>query len=96
MAIPRQYVNGSKVTVRAVFRDDDGALFDPTVVIAKYATPANAVTSLTYPTTIVKDAVGLYHLDITVNRAGDWRYRWQGDDAAVEGRFRVKPSIFSP
>lgn len=89
-----QYLTGSLVRVATYggsiaapvggFRDVNGNLADPTVVILKYkpGVAANTLT-ITYPTApIVKDSVGLYHADLDttglVLPIDEWSYEWIG------------------
>ena len=87
------YNIGNKVTMRATFKDENGALADPDSVVLKLKTPVG-VESTVAPT---KDATGLYHYDKVVDASGVWHYRWVGVgtvDAAGEAFFTVKKSAF--
>lgn len=61
------------------FRDLSGILVDPSTVQISYQDPTmGAKTTITYPAGgVIKDAVGLYHLDVdTTGKPGLWRYEW--------------------
>ncbi len=92
------YDVGNLVRVSCEFKVH-GALADPTGVVAKFETPANADTTYTYGVdgALVKDATGRYHFDIDVTAAGTWTYRFNGTgtgQAAIEGTFIAKATTF--
>lgn len=75
------------------------AAVDPASVVCKYTKPGQATTTLTYGTdnALVKDATGLYHVDLNANVSGVWTYRWESTGAnqgAIEGSFEVRGSAF--
>jgi hypothetical protein len=72
----------------------NGILTDPTGVTATVRKPDGTTTAYAYPATIVKDGVGLYHLDVTVDQSGEWTYKFVGTGTAADvgpGIFYVKP-----
>jgi hypothetical protein len=94
------YDIGDLVTVSAEFRDADGALADPTTVVCKIKDGAGTETSYTYgiDDELVKDEVGLYHLDVSIEISGTFYYRFRGTgaaQAAEEGEFEVDESEFA-
>lgn len=70
------YKVGNVVRLKGVWTDPNAAdaPIDPAVVIIKYTDPLGATTSVTYPSTIIKESVGIYHLDVSINVAGLWWY----------------------
>lgn len=83
MARPNVYDVGDRVRLRGVFTDLAGADTDPTTIVCKYQDPSGNETSVTYPTTIVKESTGRYYLDLDIDEAGTWHYRWNGTGAVV-------------
>lgn len=65
------------------YRNLAGALYDPTTVTLKYRLPGAAVTSVTTPT-LVKDAVGLYHLVVIPASDGVIVGAWLSSDGAYQ------------
>ena len=52
---------------------------DPTTVTLKVRDPSSNIATYTYAgLDITKDAVGVYHQDITIDEAGTWYYRFEG------------------
>lgn len=94
------YDVGDLVRVSGEFKASGGALSDPTVVYVKYKDPSGNETTKQYgvDAAVVKDATGQYHLDIDVDEAGTWYYRWYSTgtgQAAKEVEFIVDPSAFA-
>lgn len=95
---PNVYDVGDLVRVEGEFRNLAGALTDPTAVVCKYQDPSGNETTVTYPTSIVKVATGVYYLDISIDEAGTWYYRWNGTgdvQAAGEHEFTVRATEFA-
>lgn len=91
------YQKGDLARITGNFKNAAGADADPTTVTFKYTNPAGTITTLIYLTdaALVKDSTGNYHVDVSINAAGMWYYRWQGTGAvetAQEGEFCVEPS----
>lgn len=64
---------------------------DPTTVVLRVRDPVGIISTPT-PT---RDALGMYHADIVVDRSGIWFYRWEGSGSAADngdGQFFVRPS----
>lgn len=96
--LPNVYSVPNVVRVEVEFRDSEGVLTDPAAVVMKYRTPTTGtVTTLTYGVdgALVKDGVGLYHVNVTVSVYGDWFYAFLGDSAKLESWFRVRPSVLA-
>ena len=96
----KTYDIGDRVRLIASFTSpDDSSPVDPDQVTVKYSSPAGATVELTYGNDpqVVRDEPGRYHVDIDVNVAGRWRFRWGGtgnNAAAAEGIFNVRESYF--
>lgn len=87
-----QYDIGDLVRMAVTFKNDGGAIADPTTVTLSVMKPGDTVATTVAP---VKDGIGVYHGDITIDRAGSWYYRWVGTGAVVaaeETRFYVRAS----
>lgn len=75
-----QYDVGDLLRVTGTF--DDGLApptnLDPTTVRFQYTTPDRVETTLTYgiDVAVVKDSTGTYHVDLDLNQAGPWHYRF--------------------
>lgn len=91
------YLTGNVIRLKANWTDPNAnnIAIDPTTVTFRYADPLGAVTSFTYPTTVVKEAVGIYHLDVSVTTPGTWWYDALSTgtgQARAEGNFVVLAS----
>lgn len=73
-------------------------LTDPTTVTLKVQDPSDNETDYTYALAeVIKDGVGQYHKDITLDEVGTWYYRFEGTGAAVaaeENSFAVRETEF--
>lgn len=71
------YQVGQPATLSAEFLNAAGSLADPTTVALTVTDPNNVVTVYTYAALqVIKDAVGKYHFDLTLNVAGAWTWQW--------------------
>lgn len=91
------YQKGDLARCSAAFRNDAGALIDPTAVTFVFTTPAGVTTTYTYgvDSQLVKDSTGNYHVDLSASARGLWLYRWVSTgtgQAAENGQFVVEPS----
>lgn len=76
-----------------------GSSVNPAAIMFKVKTPAGVVTTYTYGTdaALVRDATGVYHVDVSVAEAGEYVYRFWSTgtgQAAAEGQFVVKATLF--
>lgn len=102
MANIYQVGDAVRVATSTAFTDATPAAFDPDVVRGKFRDPSGNITTYVYGTDseLVKDGAGDYHFDITVDEAGTWYYRMEGETAggaaqgAAEGTFEVEASQF--
>ncbi len=88
------YDIGDIARISAPFRDITNVLADPTVVTASVRKPDGTITNYVVASAqIIRDGVGLYHLDIgPLDQAGDWFYRFVGTGTvatSAEGTFYV-------
>lgn len=90
------YQIGDAARCIATFTDDDGAAVDPATVTFRWTTPAGVSDSYVYGTDaeVVRDATGLFHVDLPVTERGLWLYRWESSgtaQAAEKGEFMAEP-----
>lgn len=90
------YDIGDLVRVSGAFTVSDVDT-DPTTVTVLYRDPSGNLTTLVYgeDASVVKDATGQYHLDISPDETGKWWFRWVGTgdaQAAEEDYFYIKPT----
>lgn len=93
------YFNGTSVRLSATFKNDQEALADPTAVTFKIRVEAGDPTTYVYGADLelVRDGLGLYHVDWPIAADGRHYWRWDGDgavDAAIEGSFMTQKSAF--
>lgn len=93
------YQKGDLVRCSGNFKNSAGSDIDPTTVSFKFTTPGGVATTYLYGTDaqVVKDSVGNYHVDLSVNQRGDWHYRWESTgtgQAAEDHQFTVAPSAY--
>ena len=91
------YDVGDKVRLSGVFTDAVGAYHDPTAIYVKYADPGGTATTLQYgvDAAVICDSEGHYHVDVDIDEAGNWPYRWYATGtgrSAGEARLVVKRS----
>jgi hypothetical protein len=94
-----EYDIGDLVRVSLSFTNSSQSAADPSTVRGRFRDPSGNVTTYLFGTDsqLVKDATGAYHFDVTIDEAGDWRYRGEGEGAivaAAEGRFHARESAF--
>jgi len=94
-----EYIKGTDVICEVKFRNAERKLADPTVVIFKSEDPNNNVVTYQFGsgTEVIKDGVGMYHVNVDANLVGEWTYRFEATGtgkAADEDKFRVLPSSF--
>jgi hypothetical protein len=90
---------GDVVRCSGAFTDSDGAAQDPGGVTFEFQDPSENEVIYTYGTDaeLVKDSTGNYHVDLTIDEAGYWYYRFNGVTTGVsggEGVFAVRESEF--
>jgi len=95
----KHYPLGNAIRVVASFKDLDNALMDPDVVNFSFKIPVGTITTYVYgdDAELVKDSLGVYHVDIDASSIGTWYYRFFATgtgQAAAEGTFVVDESNF--
>ena len=95
------YLIGNVIRLRGVWTDPNNSNvpIDPTTVTFRYADPTGNVTAFTYPTNVVKEAVGIYHLDVSANISGLWWYDAVSTGTAqarMENNFLILASKVQP
>ena len=89
-----RFIIGEVARLSVRITDAANTLIDPASLVLLVKNPAGVL--VTYiGTSIVKDAVGRYHADITLTQAGLWKWRWQtgGVVSVSEGSLLVKASL---
>jgi hypothetical protein len=84
------YIVGQTIRLTATFTGQalpdgsPGPLIDPTTITLRFEhqTQSPAIV-YTYPATIVRDSLGIYHQDITILAPGVWIERWEGTSLAA-------------
>lgn len=93
---------GTPFRVTATFQDEDGTAVDPATITLKTRDPRGTETSYIYGTDaeVQRQEAGIYLGDITPDRAGRWRFRWEstgtGQTTVIENSFIVQASEFDP
>jgi len=87
------YIVGESIKFTAVFRDDTGALWDPSVITCTCAKPDGSKVN---PTSVY-DSVGNYHASQELDAAGPWIIQFKGSGPSGligigEKSFFVEPS----
>lgn len=94
---------GDMLRFGVLMRDVTGNPVDPTTVRFLYIPPSDRTpTTVTYttspPSALVKNAVGDYRLDLTLDEPGSWAVRWEATGnyvGATEFLITVAPTQFS-
>ena len=94
------YDVGDEVRCTGTFTDANGAAVDPTAVYVKVKDPSGNVTTYQYgeDPEVVKSDTGIYYVDVNVDEAGDWWYRFYSTgtgQAAGEETFWARVSRVS-
>ena len=97
------YAINQLVRLSAEFRANgqpNGALVDPSRVEVKILAPDATLTSLAWPDdgAVVRDSIGVFHVDVLATVHGTWTYRFTGKgaaQAAQERNFTVDASRFA-
>lgn len=91
-----QYIAGSVVELRVLFKDLDGNLVDPTEVVGEVRAPDGSVIDITAQ--IQRESLGTYTAPYTPELSGLYIYRFVAEGsviAAGEGRFN-STTYFEP
>jgi len=89
------YDVGDRIRLTAAFTSG-GVAADPTTVTVRVKDPSGNTASYVYGTDleVVKDGTGNYHMDVTIDEAGIWGFRWASTGVVVtaeEKSFRIRP-----
>lgn len=92
--------HGDLVRISAEFRNEAGALTDPTTVTFSFKMPSGTETTYTYGTDaqVGRTSAGLFYADLQADESGVWVWRFKGTGAvaqADEGQFYVQPTDFT-
>jgi hypothetical protein len=94
------YSKGDSIRCSGEFRNTAGELADPATVRFKFTTPAGVTTTYVHgvDAQLVKDATGMYHVDLAGTTATDWYYQMEGTGNGIEmverHQFAVEPGAF--
>ena len=93
MSCEDEYTLGGLLRMPATFKVGT-VLTDPTTITFKYLKPSAVLVTLIYGTdaALVKDSTGKYHVDLDLDEAGLWKWRYWSTgavQAAAQGDFRV-------
>ena len=88
------YRVGDLITITGTLTTAEGDELDPSAVVVTITDPSGVADALTYgvDAEVVKDEVGIYHVDVDADEAGTWNYKFQstGTGQGVDiGTFRV-------
>ncbi len=92
------YLIGSVVRISVSVTDcATNLLIDPGTLRLKVRPPATVMYTLAYgvDAAIKKDGDGVYHADVALDKAGEWRWRWESAEpnvGVVEGELTVRAS----
>lgn len=90
------YDVGDLVRVSATFKRG-AALDDPTTVTLKIRKGDGTSATYTYALgQVIRDSLGIFHADISLDVPGTWAYRWEGTgptQAAGQNTFVVQPAL---
>ena len=92
------YDVGAVVRSSIVFQTISGVVVDPGAVTFKEMPLGGVVSSFVNGTAteVVKDSTGKYHIDVSVNVAGQHKFRWEGtgtNAAAAQETVLVRPDM---
>ena len=91
------WIIGQVARISVAITDAVDVAADPGGLTLKIKPPAGAVVSHAYGAGVVlKDATGAYHADITLDQAGQYRWRWEASAPNVgadQGFLHVEASL---
>ena len=90
-----EYDLGDLIQVQATFTTaGSGLAIDPATVKVTWRDPNGESTTYTYPAAeIIKDAIGVYHANISALVSGTWHYAWDAygtGQSAGEQEFEIR------
>ena len=95
----KQFDIGDITRLTVTFKNLAGTVVDPTTVKIQIKLPESTVVEYIYliDAEIIKDSVGIYHIDFLITQGGIHYYKWSGTGsvyAAEESQFFVKITQF--
>ena len=90
------YEQDSLLRFRATFRNNAGALADPTTITLWHTEPGVAAVNYVYGTDVevIRESLGIFYLDYVADAVGEHKWRWKGTGAvqiAIKGGFIIDP-----
>jgi len=90
---------GELVKCTGIFKNQAGALVDPSNVFFEVIAPETTKVSYQYGAgpEVVRDSLGTFSVLVSANKCGAWNYRFYATgtgQGAQEGAFQVKQSVF--
>src|SRR6185312_14948772 len=85
--------------LQATFMDANNAAVDPSTVKLRIIEPDGTQDDYTYAaSTITKASTGIFYVDVPVDSAGKWKFRWESTEpnVAEEGWFMVRSPTVAP
>ena len=89
-----EFIVGQAVRLSVEIRNISGVLADPTALSLFLKSPAAEIVE--HVGDVVKDAIGKYHFDLSLDDSGTYGYRWQStgeNQGVVEGGIFVCPQV---
>lgn len=91
------YDIGDKIRITGTWTDTLDAAVDPSTIVFSFKTPGAVVDSYTFgiDPEVVRVDTGVYYVDLAVDEAGKWSYRFAGTGsgaAAAENTLSVRQS----
>jgi hypothetical protein len=93
------YPAGTKVRLKATFRDNSENLIDPAAVSFTYKLPGAVTVTKAYPADaeITRESLGVFHIDVQMDTPGQvrWRVNSTGTNiAAQQSQINIEPRYF--
>ena len=76
--------SGPQAAPSGGYLNQSGALYDPTTPSLTYLTPGSTTPTTVSGAGLVKDAIGLYHLNVTPVKDGALIGAWKSNDGAYQ------------
>lgn len=87
-------ITGTKATIHAVFRDEEGAFADPEGVLTLEIVDPDGGTHTYAAGELVHDSAGKYHKDRVFDVSGLWNYRWLVNGQVADEGTEEAESVF--
>lgn len=89
------YNEGSRIELKATFKDKNGNLANPTAITLRVRNNAGVITTYTI-TDLANPSVGVWTKNIDLNTAGEWRFWFEATDGVIAAdgdSLLVKPKL---